>query len=156
SGARRPPPPFLSPFPPRGAAPRRGRAAARPRPPLGPRPRAGRVPPGAARLGPVGLPRDAARARQLRPVPRLRRLGAEEHADRVARCHALRAQEGRREPARGAAASHHLRPAPGRPAMKRILLLLVLLAGCATGPAPVDDARKRFDEGRSDEALAIL
>src|SRR4030095_3167091 len=40
--------------------------------------------------------------------------------------------------------------------MKRILLLLVLLAGCATGPAPVDDARKRFDEGRSDQALAIL
>ena len=40
--------------------------------------------------------------------------------------------------------------------MKRILLALVLLAGCATGPAPIDDARKRFDEGRSDEALALL
>ena len=40
--------------------------------------------------------------------------------------------------------------------MKRILLILVLLAGCASGPAPIDDARKRFDEGRSDEALALL
>jgi general secretion pathway protein D len=41
--------------------------------------------------------------------------------------------------------------------MKRIqLVLLVLVAACATGPAPIDDARKRFDEGRSDEALALL
>jgi general secretion pathway protein D len=41
--------------------------------------------------------------------------------------------------------------------MKRIqLVLLVVVAACATGPAPIDDARKRFDEGRSDEALALL
>ncbi len=41
--------------------------------------------------------------------------------------------------------------------MKRIrLALFLLLAACATGPSPIDDARKRFDEGRSDEALAVL
>jgi len=41
--------------------------------------------------------------------------------------------------------------------MKRTLLaLFFLLAACATGPTPIEDARKRFDEGRSDEALAVL
>lgn len=41
--------------------------------------------------------------------------------------------------------------------MKRILLaLFFLLAACATGPTPLEDARKRFDEGRTDEALAVL
>jgi general secretion pathway protein D len=41
--------------------------------------------------------------------------------------------------------------------MKRIrFVLFLLLAACATGPSPIDDARKRFDEGRSDEALAVL
>ncbi|MFL6573057.1 MAG: hypothetical protein ACJ8G4_14970, partial [Burkholderiales bacterium] len=41
--------------------------------------------------------------------------------------------------------------------MKRIRLApFLLLAACATGPSPIDDARKRFDEGRSDEALAVL
>ncbi|MFL6566936.1 MAG: secretin N-terminal domain-containing protein [Burkholderiales bacterium] len=41
--------------------------------------------------------------------------------------------------------------------MKRIrLAFFLLLAACATGPSPIDDARKRFDEGRSDEALAVL
>src|SRR5262249_52955128 len=42
-------------------------------------------------------------------------------------------------------------------AMKRTLLaLFFLLAACATGPTPLEDARKRLDEGRSDEALAVL
>ena len=36
------------------------------------------------------------------------------------------------------------------------LALFLLLAACATGPTPIEDARKRFDEGRSDEALALL
>jgi general secretion pathway protein D len=36
------------------------------------------------------------------------------------------------------------------------LALFLLLAACATGPTPTEDARKRFDEGRSDEALALL
>jgi len=36
------------------------------------------------------------------------------------------------------------------------LALFLLLAACATGPTPSEDARKRFDEGRSDEALAVL
>jgi general secretion pathway protein D len=41
--------------------------------------------------------------------------------------------------------------------MKRTqLALLALLAACATGPEPIDDARKRFEEGRADEALALL
>ncbi|HEY7240238.1 MAG TPA: tetratricopeptide repeat protein, partial [Burkholderiales bacterium] len=41
--------------------------------------------------------------------------------------------------------------------MKRILLVLFfLLAACATGPTPIEDARQRFDQGRTDEALAIL
>src|SRR6185312_1428024 len=110
-----------------------------------------------AGLGPVGLPRDPARPRQLPAVPRIHRPGAEENADRLSRRAAFRAQEGDREPARGAAAPHHLRPAPGRSAMKRTLLaLFFLLAACATGPTPIEDARKRFDEGRSDEALAVL
>jgi tetratricopeptide (TPR) repeat protein len=36
------------------------------------------------------------------------------------------------------------------------LALFLLLAAGATGPTPTEDARKRFDEGRSDEALALL
>jgi general secretion pathway protein D len=41
--------------------------------------------------------------------------------------------------------------------MKQICLaLFFLLAACATGPTPTEDARKKLDEGRSDEALAVL
>jgi general secretion pathway protein D len=41
--------------------------------------------------------------------------------------------------------------------MKRtLLILLALLAACATGPTPLDESRKRFDEGRGEEALAVL
>src|SRR5262249_38383065 len=148
---------LLRAVPARAPAHRRDRAPAHAGAHLGPRPRAGRVPPGAARLRAVGLPRDAARPRQLSPVSRIHRRGAEDHADRLARRAALRAQEGDREPAGGAAAPHHLRPAPGRSAMKRILLaLFFLLAACATGPTPLEDARQRFNEGRSEEALAVL
>jgi len=34
--------------------------------------------------------------------------------------------------------------------------LFLLLAACATGLTPTEDARKKFDEGRTDEALAVL
>ena len=41
--------------------------------------------------------------------------------------------------------------------MKRtLLILLALVAACATGPTPIDESRKRFDEGRNEEALAVL
>jgi general secretion pathway protein D len=41
--------------------------------------------------------------------------------------------------------------------MKRILLvLLVLVAACSTTPNTIDEARKHFEEGRGDEALAML
>jgi general secretion pathway protein D len=41
--------------------------------------------------------------------------------------------------------------------MKRtLLILLALVAACATGTTPIDESRKRFDEGRNEEALAVL
>src|SRR5436190_1868269 len=105
----------------------------------------------------MGLPRDAAGARQLRAAARLPRLAAARHAHRLARRTALRAEEGGRDRARRAA-SHH--PAPATvtgDAMKRLLAFLVIatLAGCAT-PRAIDEARKHYAEGRGEEALALL
>ena len=37
-----------------------------------------------------------------------------------------------------------------------IVLALLLVAGCATTPTPVEEARKHFDKGRGEEALALL
>ena len=37
-----------------------------------------------------------------------------------------------------------------------LLVLLLLLAACATTPNTIDAARKHFEEGRGDEALAML
>jgi general secretion pathway protein D len=36
------------------------------------------------------------------------------------------------------------------------LLLALLVAGCATTPTPIEEARKHFDKGRGEEALAML
>src|SRR5205823_1602463 len=41
-------------------------------------------------------------------------------------------------------------------AMKRALVLIVLLAGCATAPSPVEQAREHYTAGRGDEALTVL
>ena len=40
--------------------------------------------------------------------------------------------------------------------MKRALVLIVLLAGCATAPSPVEQAREYYSAGRGDEALTVL
>ncbi|TMG79586.1 MAG: tetratricopeptide repeat protein, partial [Betaproteobacteria bacterium] len=40
--------------------------------------------------------------------------------------------------------------------MKRALVLIVLLAGCATAPSPVEQAREHYSAGRGDEALTVL
>ena len=38
----------------------------------------------------------------------------------------------------------------------KFLLLLLILVGCATTPGALEQARKHFEEGRSEEALALL
>ncbi|MDF3010765.1 MAG: type and secretion system protein, partial [Burkholderiales bacterium] len=37
-----------------------------------------------------------------------------------------------------------------------LIVLALILAGCALAPTAVDEARKRFHEGRGEEALAML
>jgi general secretion pathway protein D len=42
--------------------------------------------------------------------------------------------------------------------MKTIILMVLMLAlaACATTPTPIDEARKQFDKGRGEQALAVL
>src|SRR5204862_457866 len=117
--ARRRAAPLLQPVPAGLRADRRRRAPPSPCAQLGPRSRPGRVPPRAPRRRPVGLPRDAARARQLCAAARLPRRAAHQHADRVDRRAALRAQEGGRHAARSPGAGDAARAAFRRNAMTR-------------------------------------
>src|SRR5438552_2640111 len=158
--ARRRAAPLLQPVPAGLRADRRCRAPASPCAQLGPRSRPRRVPPRAPRLRPVGLPRDAARARQLCAAARLPRRAAHQHADRLDRRAALRAQEGGRHAARSPGAGDAARAAFRRYAMTRSMRCLAALAflfvvGCA-GPTVVDEARKQFNDGNGAEALALL
>jgi len=40
--------------------------------------------------------------------------------------------------------------------MRTTLVLALLVAGCATTPTPIEEARKHFDRGRGEQALALL
>src|SRR5947209_2424010 len=152
--------PLLQPVPAGVRAHRRRRAPPSPCAEFGPGSRPGGVPPRAPRLGPVGLPRDAARARQLCAAARVPRRAAHQHADRLDRRAALRAQEGGRHAARSPGAGDAARAAFRRYAMTRSMRCLAALAflfvvGCA-GPTVVDEARKQFNDGNGAEALALL
>src|SRR6266851_3727451 len=154
--------PLLRPVSSAGKTSGRARAGIRTRARREPRIAAGRIPPRETRFRHCVLPHHSAHPRHLSPDPAIRRRHAQEHADRIARRAALRAQESGRYAARSPGTHDRLFPSgqrrrnPMRLSSKTFCAALALALVAACADPLVKDTRALLNEGRTDEALASL